>query len=90
LAKQIQIDELVGIRLQNEAASVAALRNVMGNVNRNDSGQTSQGTKNISEKRENVPSVPGFLVTVNSHGIPYMAPCGTSKPSLDPVNDAAN
>ena len=56
LAKEVDIDELVGIAFEDEPARVCALRNVMWNVDGNDSGQTSHGAKTISEKLENVPS----------------------------------
>ena len=60
LAQEIDVDEFVGIGFKNESPRVCALRHVMCNVDSNDSGQTSHGRKNISEKRENVPSVPRF------------------------------
>jgi len=60
VAKEIQINPLVGIGFKNESTSVCALRNMVRNSNGNDSGQTSHGPKKISERRENVPSVPGF------------------------------
>ena len=65
LAEEVDIYELVGIRFKNESARVCTLRHVMRKVNGNDSGQTSHGRKKISEKPENVPSVPGFLSPVS-------------------------
>jgi hypothetical protein len=50
LAKQTDIDQFVGIGFQDESASVPPLRDVVCNINDNDSGQTSHGKEKISKQ----------------------------------------
>jgi hypothetical protein len=57
LPQEIEINQTLGIRSQNELPRIAMLSNVVWNVNSNNTSQTSHAAVKISE---NVSSVPGF------------------------------
>jgi hypothetical protein len=60
LPQKIEVNEAVGIGVENVSASVAALSHMGGNIDRDHTSQTSHAGDKVSEKLGNVPSVPGF------------------------------
>src|SRR5438067_2231972 len=60
MPQQVEVNEAVGIGVKNVPTSIAALSYMMRNVQGDHASQTSHGRHKISEKLENVPSVPRF------------------------------
>jgi|SRR5205823_4137608 len=60
MPQQVEVNEAVGIGVKNVPTSIAALSYMMRNVQGDRASQTSHGRHKISEKLENVPSVPRF------------------------------
>src|SRR5216110_347979 len=60
MPQQVEVNEAVGIGVKNVPTSIAALSYMMRNVQGDNASQTSHGRHKISEKLENVPSVPRF------------------------------
>src|SRR5438067_12375979 len=76
MPQQVEVNEAVGIGVKNVPTSIAALSYMMRNVQGDHASQTSHGRHKISEKLENVPSVPRFPVRKNlsptgSQAIPF-------------------
>jgi len=65
LAEEVEVHEAVGIRLENDAAGIASLRDVVRRAESDDASKTGHDNKRVWKRcessQENVPSVPGFF-----------------------------
>jgi len=52
LSKQVEVNQPVGIRIQNESAGIAALCNMMWHINSNHPRQTGHGKRKYQKNRE--------------------------------------